>query len=326
VNRGLREAFGTTQIDRIEPLMKGLTSALKFRIVVGGSTRLLKIIMRVTEMNDPARQFAHMAAGAEAGVAPRVRYTSPEDGICITDFIEASPFSVAEARRRVPRVLRRLHMLPPFAKAFNYATAQNGFIARFRAANLLPKDDVEQIFARYAKLAAVYPCIDADMVSCHNDLKPENLLFDGDRVWLVDWEASLLNDRYFDLGVVANFALTNESEERAYLQEYFGRPPDEYELARFFLMRQILHLLSAAVFLLLGCEGKPVDEGEAAPDFREFHDRIWAGNVDLADHAMKVAYGRVHWRRLLENLRQARFDESLTIVRERGDSALLLPG
>ena len=61
------------------------------------------------------------------------------------------------------------------------------------------------------------------MVPSHDDLKPENILFDGHRVWLVDWEAAFLNDRYFDLAIVANFVVTNDAEERAYLQEYFGQ-------------------------------------------------------------------------------------------------------
>ena len=37
-------------------------------------------------------------------------------------------------------------------------------------------------------MAAVYPHDDAEMVSSHNDLfKPDNMLFDGNRLWLVDW-------------------------------------------------------------------------------------------------------------------------------------------
>ena len=88
------------------------------------------------------------------------------------------------------------------------------------------------------------------MVSSHNDLfKPDNILFDGSRVWLVDWEAAFLNDRYADLAVVANLVATNETEERIYLQEYFGQPADAYQLARLFLMKQITHMFYAMAFL-----------------------------------------------------------------------------
>jgi hypothetical protein len=152
------------------------------------------------------------------------------------------------------------------------------------------------------------------------DLKPENILFDGSRVWLVDWTAAFVNDRYFDLAVVANFVVTNDEEQRIYLEKYFGQPPDEYQLARFFLMRQVLHMLSAAVFLLLGSAGKPIRQNEAPPSFRDFHEWIWAGKIDLADNDLKVVYGMVHWEQLLQNMRQPRFGEALRIVSERNAS------
>ena len=102
--------------------------------------------------------------------------------------------------------------------------AVDGFIQRFQAANILPKGESEELFARYARVFAVYPHHDPDMVSSHNDLfKPDNILFDGHRVWLVDWEAAFPNDRYADLAVVANLVVTNNAEERVYLQEFFGR-------------------------------------------------------------------------------------------------------
>ncbi|HKV04306.1 MAG TPA: phosphotransferase [Candidatus Acidoferrales bacterium] len=297
-------------------LTRGLSSALVFRIVVGGSPFLLRIITRTDAVNEPTRQFSCMRAAAEIGLAPRVWYTSIDDRISITDFVEAVPFPAMEAIVRMPTVLQRLHALPPFPKVMNYATL-DGFIRRFQAANILPKGETDELFARYAQLAAVYPRHDADMVSSHSDLKPENILFDGHRVWLVDWEAAFLNDRYFDLAVVANFVVTSDAEERAYLREYFGQPPDEYQLARFFLMRQVLHMFYAAIFLLLGSSGKPVNRSEDAPAFEDFHRRIWAGEVDLGDNDMKIAYGRVHWDQLCRNMRWARFDEALKMVSDR---------
>jgi hypothetical protein len=84
----------------------------------------------------------------------------------------------------------------------------------------------------------------------------------------VNWQAAFLNDRYFDLVIVANFVVTNGADERRYLEEYFGQPPDEYQLARFFLMRQVMHMLSATVFLMLGSAGKPVNMSERLPTFR----------------------------------------------------------
>lgn len=317
VFRGLREAFGATTIDHIRRITKGLSSDLVFRIVVQGSPYLLRIMTRIDERLDPGRIFACMSAAAEAGLAPCVRYSNAEDGIAITDFVEAVPFPVKQARIQLPGTLRRLHALPPFPKAFNYVTAHNGFIWKFRKSGLLPADEIEEIFTRYEQVCAAYPRVDSDMVACHQDLKPENILFDGHRVWLVGWQAALVNDRYFDLAIVANFVANTGADERTYLQEYFGEPPGEYQLARLFLMRQVMHMMSAAIFLLLGSAGKPVDQSEKAPEFRYFHQRVWAGEVNLADNGMKTVYGRVHWEQLLQNVRRARFDEALRIVSDR---------
>ena len=159
------------------------------------------------------------------------------------------------------------------------------------------------------------------MVSSHSDLKPENILFDGHQVWLVDWEAAFLNDRYFDLAVVANFVVTNDAEEQIYLREYFGQPPGEYQLARFFLMRQIMHMFYAAIFLFLGSGGKPVNGSEPAPGFQDFHRRLWEGEVTLGGNEMKVVYGKVHWEQLSQNVQTARFREALRIVSERHASS-----
>ncbi len=59
-----------------------------------------------------------------------------------------------------------------------------------------------------------------DLVLCHNDLNPENILFSS-TVKFIDWEFASINDRYFDLAsIILEFNL-NQRFESYFLQRYF---------------------------------------------------------------------------------------------------------
>ena len=323
VTRALRETFGVSDYEDITRITVGNTTSRVFRIVVKGAPFLLKMILR---SDDATRHYACLRAAAEAGLAPQVRYANPEDKISITEFVRSVPFPATEALVRVPAVIRALHALPAFPQIpphintsctflLNKGPARDEFLRRFQAAGILPQTDYDELFARYTQIAEIYPHHAPDMVSSHNDLfKPDNILFDGDRVWLVDWEAAFLNDRYADLAVLANMLVASEADEELFLTRYFGHPPDEYQRARFFLMQQISHIFYAMAFLFLGSPGQAVDWTERIPGFRDFQRRFWAGEFDLKDARMKILYARVHLEQLLRNVRQPRFDEALRIV------------
>jgi thiamine kinase-like enzyme len=324
VTRGLNETFGVTEFEGIRDLTERPGSNQVYRITVHGSAYLLRINTRAGDMK---RHFTCMQAAADAGLAPRVWYASPKDRISITDFVEAVPLPAPDALIRIPAALRALHALPPFPESpfnttctflLNNGSALDGFLQKFQASSILTETETLELLARYRQVAAVYSRLDSDLAPAHNDLfKPDNMLFEGNRLWLVDWEAAFQNDRYADLAVVANMIVTNESEERIFLQEYFGKPPDEYQRARFYLMRQLAHMFYAMAFLMLRSSGEPIDRSEPVPAYSDFQRRFWAREVSLSDNHAKTVYGRVHWEQLSENTQQARFDEALRIVSDR---------
>jgi hypothetical protein len=324
VTLGLNETFGVNEFEDIRDLTERPGSNRAFRIIVRGCAYLLRINTRPGDMT---RHFTCMQAAADAGLAPRVRYASAEDRISITDFVGAVPLPATEALVRIPAALRTLHALPSFPGSpfnttctflLNQGPALNGFFQKFRASSILPEEQTDELLARYQKVADVYSRLDSDLAPGHNDLfKPDNMLFDGNRLWLVDWEAAFQNDRYADLAVVANMIVTNESEEKIYLQEYFGEAPDDYQIARFYLMRQLAHMFYTMAFLTLGSPGKPIDRSEPVPAYSDFQRRFWAREVGLADDQAKTVYGMVHWQQLSQNVRQERFEEALRIVSDR---------
>jgi thiamine kinase-like enzyme len=219
---------------------------------------------------------------------------------------------------RMAPILRQLHALPhfPLPKMGNYFDAMNnGFVRRFQAAKLLPDSATEEVFHRYADLVKVYPRNDADLVASHNDLKPQNIRFDGDHIWLVDWESAFLNDEYVDLAIVANFFVKDEAEEESYLMAYFGEPAGDYRRARFYLMRQAVSMFYATLLLLEASRaGLSIDADMTTPDFREYHQGLIVDKVDMMTAEAKLQYGMIHLREALRNMRTKRFEDAVARV------------
>ncbi len=65
------------------------------------------------------------------------------------------------------------------------------------------------------------PYFSKEFVLCHNDLNPQNILWQDNTPMLIDWEYSGVNDRYFDLAsVIVEFGLSGE-KMRQFLENYF---------------------------------------------------------------------------------------------------------
>ncbi|MEO6357624.1 MAG: phosphotransferase [Ferruginibacter sp.] len=310
-------AFGVSEFEAISELTAGLSSALLFRISVQGKPYLLRIITRTDALSDPAHYYGCMKMAAEAGLAPRVWYAGISDRISITGFVEIKPFPINQARVLMPDVLKRLHALPRFPFRLNYLDFANSSVRRLEASKALPEIITNEVFKKFEQITKVYPRNEEDLVSCHNDLKPDNVLFDGERVWLVDWEAAFLNDRYIELAVMANFVVTNEEEEKDYLQRYFGEEVTQYQQARFFLARQLMHIIYFSFFMNLStADNKPVNLNIIFTGFREFHDLLWAGKINLLNHSSQQQYAFVHLEKVNQNLKLKKFEDALRIVAE----------
>ncbi len=193
----------------------------------------------------------------------------------------------------------------------NYFRSIDGFIRRFQAANILPESATGELFRLYAKVQAIYPSDETGFVASHNDLKPQNIIYDGNRLMLVDWESAFLNDEYVDLAIVANFFVEDEAREEDYLGTYFGEPAGEYRRARFFLMRQAVSMFYMTLLLLEASRaGLSIDAELATPGFREYHQDLISGKVDMLKAGSKLQYGLVHLREAIRNMRTSRFEES----------------
>ncbi len=200
------------------------------------------------------REVMTARAAYEAGFAPKVEYAEP--GVMVSAYLGAKTFSAADVaaeRQRVARLLRRFHeemprhvsgagfMFWPFHVIRDYArTLQAG------GSRMIPE------LARYLVLAEELEAVQAPLpiVFGHNDLLPSNILDDGERLWLIDFEYAGFSTAMFDLaGATSNAGLTPEQSDE-FLQAYFGGDPSP-DVRRSLAAMQCASLLREAMWSMV---------------------------------------------------------------------------
>ena len=204
----------------------GMTNR-NFRITLGGRDVVVRLPGKDTELLgiDRAAERAATAAAAATGVGPEVIAFLEVPPCLVTGFITGRQLTAGERpRARLGRSPRRCarstpaSALPSRFDAFAIVDAYHATtVARGKP---IPPEFAELIAGAHAIRAALTGPEHAP-VPCHNDLLTANLLHDGTRVRIVDWEYAGMGDRYFDLG---NLSVNNdfgEDDDEALLMAYW---------------------------------------------------------------------------------------------------------
>lgn len=212
----------------IAPLAEGITNR-NFRVEVDGDVFIVRIAGRDTERLgiDRRRECQCAIAAGQTGVGPEVVACLPDAGILVTRFIPGRHISLGEMARpevlgRVVRSLHLVHAGPSFTGHFSPFRILEEYLRAARASGAPLPEDIGWMDALAAAIEVATNRGSATMRPCHNDLWGPNLIDDGDRVRILDWEYAGMGDVYFDL---ANFAIHHaftDAEDEALLKEYFG--------------------------------------------------------------------------------------------------------
>jgi len=195
-------------------------------------------------------------AAEAAGVSPALVHSEP--GVIVTDFVEGRTFVPEDVRapgslERILPLLKRCHREIPrhlrgpvlmfwvFHVIRDYAATLRDGDSRCLA--LLPAllDQAEALETAVGPIEVVFG---------HNDLLAANLIDDGARLWLVDWDYAGFNSPLFDLGGLASNNELSALTEAALLEGYFGTPPGA-ELWRRYRAMKCASLLREALWSMV---------------------------------------------------------------------------
>jgi Ser/Thr protein kinase RdoA (MazF antagonist) len=164
----------------------------------------------------------------------------------------------------------------------------------------------------FERIRAAYPHGAAPPVSAHNDPNPRNMLFDGERLWLVDWETAYRNDPLVDVAIVLD-QLEAPQHEDALLHAWFGRTPDTNLRARLLLIRPVTRLYYAGLSLAMfaGAPREKPDADLSAPTPAEFRRAFAEGRLTATGPETLYTLGKMQLAGFLAGLRAPGFEEAL---------------
>lgn len=262
----LTAALGPARLDAIAQVTGGVSGASVFQIVSGGHRYVLRIEGTPSPLRN-SHQYVSMRIAAEAGIAPRIHYVDETARIVVMDFIAEQPLkhypggppALAQA---VGQMLRRLQSTPPFPRFMQYPDIVDRLWAHVCRTGLFAPGVLDPYTLRLAEIREEYVW-DADKsVSCHNDLLPRNLLFDGARLWLIDWESAYSSDPLVDVATALDNFAPSPGLEEMLLRAWLGRAVDKKLRDRLTLVRALTRLYYAGVLFSAAAAA----EGRAMPD------------------------------------------------------------
>ncbi|MEM7270801.1 MAG: phosphotransferase [Pseudomonadota bacterium] len=178
-------------------------------------------------------ELAISRAAHAAGISPAVRHHEP--GALVLEFLTAKTYAETDAAdpTNLPKIIdlvKRTHREVPNHLRGPVLTFWVFHVLRDYAATL--RDDGSPYVGKLDGLQSAAAELESavgpvTLVLGHNDLLAANILDDGERLWLIDWEYGGFNSPLFDLGGLATNNGLTEAQERGMLEQYIEAPASD---------------------------------------------------------------------------------------------------
>jgi thiamine kinase-like enzyme len=221
-------------------------------------------------------EAAAARVAAAAGVAPEVVYADTATGVMVTRLVDGavtmSPdnFRIrSKSPARAGEVLRKLHASGgTFPFRFELFAMIDDYLGILSGKTVALPDGYHDVVAEADAVRSALARAPAPLVPCHCDPLCENFLDDGQRMWVVDWEYSGMNDPMWDLGDLSVEAGFEAAQDEEMLLQYFDGNVAANDRGRMVIYKAMCDLLWTLWGLIQLANGNPADDFRAYADGR----------------------------------------------------------
>jgi hypothetical protein len=303
-------------------LKGGVSGALIYRVESGARPVVLRMEPERVALEHRARGFACMQAAAAVGVAPAVRHADAAQGVAVMDFVgnrpvASHPGGPAGLARDLGGLVARLQGAERFPRPGDddvVATLLDGL----RGSGMFAPGLLDAHVEGLARIRQAHPWNPATFVPSHNDPNPRNLLFDGQRLWLVDWELGFRHDPLFDLAILSTELAAGPELEAILLAAALGRAPDEALGAKLQVVRLLTRLFYGGV-VLESFAAQPRDGPEPRLEAltpEGFRAAIAEGRIASGQPETAYAFAMMSLRAFADGVAAPGFERTLALAAE----------
>ena len=293
-----------TAIDRI-PALQGHDGVGER---LGGLTnrvfRLNGVVLRLPgagteEYIDRANEAAAARAAADAGVAPTVLFADADTGVMATAFIDRSVTMTIAAfasrtgsPARAGRAFAQLHRSGAvFPFRFDLFSMIDDYLGILSNKDVALPDGYHDAVAAAEAVRTALSAHPVPLAPCHCDPLCENFLDTGERMWIVDWEYSGMNDPMWDLGDLSVEAGFDAAQEHEMMCAYFDGEPTRFDVGRMVIYKAMCDLLWTLWGLIQLANNNPAEDFAAYAAERFARCKALMADPGFQGHVDAVARG-----------------------------------
>ena len=287
------------------PALAGYTGPLDR---LGGLTNLVfragDLCLRIPgkgteEYINRANETVAAREAAKAGVSPEVQHADAGTGVMVTRFIAGAVTMSPEKFKtrtgsptRAGEAFRKLHNSGAvFPFRFELFSMIDDYLKVLSTKNVtLPAGyhDVVREAGGVRSALATHPL---PLVACHCDPLCENFLDTGERMWIVDWEYSGMNDPLWDLGDLSVEGRFDADQDEELMRAYLGGEARPAERGRVVIYKAMCDLLWTLWGLIQLANNNPVDDFRAYADGRFARCKALMETPEFSRHLAAIRHG-----------------------------------
>jgi thiamine kinase-like enzyme len=261
--------FAHADRNRLALTRLGGTTNLVFRVDDDPRHYVLRVPGKGTEEYiNRAHEARAARETARVQVSPAVLHFDAATGVMVTQLVDDAVTlppekfrSLAAAPARAGAVLRRLHRSDAaFDFRFELFAMIDDYLKVLAGKETVLPTGYHDVVQEAATVRAALAAHPLPGVACHCDPLCENFLDTGERMWLVDWEYSGMNDPLWDLGDLSVEGGFDAAQDEQMFRAYFGGEARPAERGRIVIYKAMCDLLWTLWGLIQHANRNPAED------------------------------------------------------------------